>query len=475
MQNCFVELKRWHNLLDDSINTSNNTSEGDILSESAKDEQASSSLEDGEILSLQMSSEETESMTGKNRIWSPIRIARFIKKVRAVGRGRVEEIQYKIIFGFNKDNGEIMCRGKHDCNVECAKEFIRNTNNDIMRMFNFRITEIERKVAQLELLQFFDKNQPTISTCVRNSSALGKCHEMNEECWGCFIDNKVDEILETFKMLKVNNEVGFPTENINWRVVGEDIDEVIFKITNDAAGEYPINWINLSRVLRTFLIFLLNTELTTIQYQLIDEEGIRNDEGMKGLLAGFEKGKLFHTLNNIQKIIMMRNSENPGKIEKAIMIKNRSKKIRPISSAEEFFLIKGTQYSSIMNSRESDLHGTIFYNEIQSERFIIMDPLLTRWTEKVEGDQIENMIEQLADMGVKVGRKMEVRWNTVEKGKRFEETEFGFSEEFWNDFESNYDGTFGGDINANGAKFRAEPFHPLQPTDNRKLLPICLN
>ena len=485
MPNCFVELKRWHNLLDDSINSENSPLEiENILSENSKAGQtssSSSSLEEGELDSVQFSSPEImkmpemEKTSRKDRIWSPIRLARFVKRIRAVGRGRIEEIQYRIAFGFNKDDGDIMCKSKHDCNVDCARDFIRNINSDIMKMFNFRITEIERKTAQVEMLQFFDKHQPIISTCIRRSSALGRCHGINEECFGCIVDGKLEEIMETFKMLKVNNEIGFPTENVNWKVVGEDIDEIIFKIANDKTGEYPVNWMNFARVTRTFMLFLLNAELSTIQFQLIAENGLHEDDDMKILLGGFEKGKLFHTLNSIQKIITTRAPNNLGQIDQAVLIKNKTRLTRPAKTSDELFIVKGNQFVSSMNSRGSNQHGTIFYNEIQGDRFVILDPLLMKWTEKTKGDQIESVVEQLANMGVKVGRKMEIREDTIEQERNVEETMLGYSKVFWEDFEQNFDGTYGGDINATGAKFRAEPFHLLQPNNNRKLLPICLN
>ena len=43
-------------------------------------------------------------------------------------------------------------------------------------------------------------------------------------------------------------------------------------------GVNPVNWMNLARVTRTFMIFLLSTELTVIQYQMINEQGFIDDE-----------------------------------------------------------------------------------------------------------------------------------------------------------------------------------------------------
>ena len=87
------------------------------------------------------------------------------------------------------------------------------------------------------------------------------------------------------------------------------------------------------------------------------------------------------------------------------------------------------------------------------------------------------MVEQLADLGVKIGRTMEIKLNekATEKEEGVKIMQPAFSACFWDGFNMNHDGTFGGDTNVFGAKFRAEPFRFLELEDRRKLLPICLN
>ena len=131
-------------MLDDSIN-SNETMSADCplqesihesMHEKSKDKSiAVESVEEGEIqpamevISSQDSSEEKEPESvsdidendEEGRIWSPIRIARLVRRIRAVGRGRIEEVTYRLLFGFNKDNGKLMCKTDHrKCNEECT-------------------------------------------------------------------------------------------------------------------------------------------------------------------------------------------------------------------------------------------------------------------------------------------------------------------------------------------------------------------
>ena len=96
---------------------------------------------------------------------------------------------------------------------------------------------------------------------------------------------------------------------------------------------------------------------------------------------------------------------------------------------------------------------------------------------KVKAEKMESMVGQLADLGVKVGRKMEIRWGLPKTAfeESLEAIECAFSEQYWKEFNSNHDGTFGGDENLIEAKFRAEPFHFLKLENNRKLFLICLN
>ena len=96
------------------------------------------------------------------------------------------------------------------CDQNCAETFARNVNNDMMRMFCFRTNEIERVTAQLEILKYFDQTQPAISTCIKLSSAIGNCRDDEEEgteCFSCSVDGKLEEILESFNMLKVSEEI----------------------------------------------------------------------------------------------------------------------------------------------------------------------------------------------------------------------------------------------------------------------------
>ena len=429
------------------------------------------------------SSSSEEESTNEGKIWSPIRIARLVKQIRAIGRGRVEEVSYKMAFGFNKDDDSLLCNETHqkDGN-KCIQDqmMVQNVCNDIIRLFNFRITEIERTSAQLEVLQFFDRTQPAISTCAKRSSTIGNCHDVNNEdikCFGCVVDGKLEDILENFKLLKVSEEMGFPTESIDWKQTGDEIYSILTRISEDIEGENPVNWMNLARVVRTFMIFLLSTELTVTQFQLINEQGFTDDEEMTVFMEGFEKGRLFHLMNACRKILNKRSMDDFSKIEEAVMIKNKIKSMKPTAENEEIFMMKGSQYSVRIEIHEDDIHGTIFANEIKTERLIIIDPLLMKWTIKVNADKMENMVGQLADLGVKVGRKMEIRWGLPKTA--FEESlnivESAFTSQFWKDFNENYDGTFGGDTNPIEAKFRAEPFHFLKLESNRKLMFICLN
>ena len=481
MRECFVELKRWHtNLLDVSINTSDSSAG---TAHAVEEQLASDHEQVDQIESVESNTSVKESTVsaGAEEIWSPVRIARIVKKIRAIGRGRVEEVNYRLAYGFSKNGSKIQCDQEHSiCNDKCFKTYIKNMNNDLMRMFQFRITEIERTTAQVEVLQFFDQAQPNMSTCVQRSSAIGSCTEVSGEeieCFECCIDGKINEILENFKMLKIAEETGFPTENIEWKIIGDEITEVLYKISDDKNNDKSINWLNLARTLRTFLIYLLNSELTAIQYQLITEDGFNSEEDMTVFLGGFEKGQLYQTLNVCKKIVLKRAKDDVTKAEGAILIKNRNKNMKIKLKDEEIFMLKENQFAAAVEIREHEVHGSIFTSELRAERFILIDPLVTKWTEKVKIEKMENMIGQLANLGVKVGRMMEVRCGSFgqEQMEGQETIESAFSPRFWEEFDENYDGTFGGDINATGAKYRAEPFHFVKLEDNRKLMPICLN
>lgn len=482
MRECYVELKRWH-LLDDSINSGESSTE--ILNESqgAETVKEETSVVSEKVRESELENDLDEESTNEGKIWSPIRIARLVKQIRAIGRGRVEEVGYKMVFGFNKDDDSLICNALHKKNngkCENDRMIVQNVCNEIIRMFNFRIAEIERTAAQIECLQVFDKTQPAISTCAKRSSTIGNCRDVNgedTECFGCVVDGKLEDILDNFKLLKLSEESGFPTENINWKLMGEDIYNVLSRISEDIEGENPVNWMNLARVIRTFMIFLLSTELTVIQFQLINEQGFTDDEEMTIFMEGFEKGRLFHLMNTCKKILMKRSMDDFSKVEEAVMVKNKTKSMKPSGEDEEIFMMKGSQYSVRIENHEDEVHGTIFANEIKTERLIVIDPLLMQWTIKVKADKMENMVGQLADLGVKVGRKMEIRWGLPKTA--FEDSleiiESAFSEQYWRKFNENYDGTFGGDPNPIEAKFRAEPFHFLKLENNRKLMHICLN
>ena len=488
-----MDLKRWNVLLDDSIQSNEPLKEDSLLHESAQEEAS----EEGEIepeTEIQKSTpratsemkepedDSTEELE-EGRIWSPLRIARLVKRIRAIGKGRIEEVTYRLLFGFNQDNGNLMCRKKfrkeqYGCDLNCTKDYIRSLNADIMRMFNFRITDIEKTAAQIEMLQVFDKTRNKISTCVAQSSALGNCREINAEtsdCFACLVDGKMNEILNIFHIFKISEEVGYPTEEVNWKVVGEEIDEVLFMITDDKKGEQQVNWKVLAKVLRIFMIGLLNAELTVVLFQLSTEKGFYGDEAMKEFLNGFEKGKLYHTLNCCKAIIKMRNERGTEDLADVVLVKNKSRTSKPLSENEESFLVKGSQFTSIMKGKHFDEFGWVFSNEVKTEKFLILDPLLMKWTEKIEVGQLNEMVEQLANLGVKVGREMEIKMGLPKGNEGTESADLGFSEEFWENFMQNFNGTFGGDTNENGAKFRAEPFRKMRISNKRKLLHICLN
>ena len=69
--------------------------------------------------------------------------------------------------------------------------------------------------------------------------------------------------------------------------------------------------------------------------------------------------------------------------------------MKPNTENEEIFMVKGSQYSVRIEVHEDDIHGTIFANEIKTERLIIIDPLLTKWTIKVKENSLHTKKWQL--------------------------------------------------------------------------------
>ena len=143
MGECFVSLRKFNVLLDVSIN-SEQSGASNVLQETV----CTNSCEEGEIidekdpnqLELNSDAEAEEPSTvsdldepEERRIWSPVRIARLVRRIRAVGKGRIEEVTYRMLFGFNKDSGLLMCKKDHNrCSSNCAKDYIRNLNSDMM-------------------------------------------------------------------------------------------------------------------------------------------------------------------------------------------------------------------------------------------------------------------------------------------------------------------------------------------------------
>ena len=473
-------MTRWNFLLDDSINS--DQSVGDTGAQINENE--GRMIEEDVIepaLEVESSDEsDTVSQVGIERIWSPPRIARMVRRIRAIGKGRIEEIWYRIFFGFNKDEGDYMCKQQHEnCNVACTKEFCRNVNNDLMRCFNFRIEDIERVTAQIEMLQFFEQAVCKVSTCVAQSSALGNCREITGDnetvCFECWVDGRLEELLNTFKMLKISTAKDAADEKVNWVAVGHELDDIIFKIMEDKQSQHTVQWTKLAKVIRIFLIYLLNTELSAVLFQLVNEQGFYNEGELKLFLGGFEKGKLFHTIETCKNMVKLRTGGNDENIKEAIMIKSKNKPGKPLSDSEEAFLIKNCQFIASMDSCVMKRHGAIMTNEIRTEKFVISDPLLMKWTEKVELKELNSLIAQLADLGVKVGREMEIKMGLPKGQDEIEKTEKGFGEKFWEGFYDNDDGSFGGGDGKGSIEFKPEPFRQMAVCNKRKLNHICLN
>ena len=148
---CFVDMQKWNFLLDDSINSekSNEISTssqvaGKITTDSNLKDTGSKDKTPDEIeiepaLEIESDSDSDHSddheirfKSQKERIWSPPRVARIVRRIRAIGKGRIEEVWYRILFGFNQDDGNHMCKNQHaNCNVTCTKEFCRNVNSTL--------------------------------------------------------------------------------------------------------------------------------------------------------------------------------------------------------------------------------------------------------------------------------------------------------------------------------------------------------
>ena len=89
MRECFVELKRWHTkLLDVSINTSDSTSGStQAVEEQLESDHDHDQMDQNDSVEFNESAKESTASSGVGEIWSPIRIARIVKKIRAIGRG----------------------------------------------------------------------------------------------------------------------------------------------------------------------------------------------------------------------------------------------------------------------------------------------------------------------------------------------------------------------------------------------------
>ena len=495
---CFVDMQKWNFLLDDSINSEKSNEISTSIQAAGKmtidsnreDTESKNKIQDeieiepaleieSDFDSDNSDNQEIRLKSQKERIWSPPRIARIVRRIRAIGKGRIEEIWYRILFGFNQDDGDHMCKSQHaNCNVTCTKEFCRNVNNDMMRCFNFRIEDIERTTAQIDMLQFFEQFTCKVSTCVAKSSALGNCREIETDtdnaCFECWVDGRLEDLLQVMQLLKISNGQEISNEQINWMVVGQELDEIIFKIMNDKQGQYPVKWDKLAKVVRIFLLHLLNTEMSAILFQLVNEQGFYNEGELKMFLGGFEKGKLFHTIETCKKLIKQRSGNNNENVQEAVMIKSKNKNAKPLGDSEEAFLIKNCQYIASMDSRVMQQHGAVMTNEIQTEKFLISDPLLMKWTEKVEFKEMNNMIAQLADLGVKVGREMEIRMGLPKGIDEAGAANKGFGKDFWENFYENDDGTYGKMV-IEKKEFKPEPFRRISICNKRKLHNIGLN
>ena len=294
------------------------------------------------------------------------------------------------------------------------------------------------------------------------------------ECYRCKSNKRLDELLDAFAILQKPGEGNHSksafeseTTKIEWKIVGEEIDEILDNILRKDNSAKSLDWVKLAKVIRVFLLELMVLEMDEALYEALHSDGITDRDKMsKIMMLGFSLGKLYHTAQTCRQVITLK-LENHSEMElaRSVLVKSTSGK-KPLPKWHRISF-KGYNYDALWNVYKPDsFPQRIVTVDMKATKMVIVDPLMSGWTERLLLDNPGPALKTVAKLGVKVGA--EIAWNT-EKAQTDENINSSrFDAKFWNVFENPEEFEDASD-------FQPELFRKLTLSKKRRFRQLLLN
>ena len=421
---------------------------------------------------------ESDGECSHSKTWQPPRLARFVKNIQMIGRGRLEIVEYRIIVATAVDDDA------YEGGTE-KRDGMRLTDT-ITKILDLRIQDIERIAGELEAMKWFDETENGYEGCLLNSSSLNSCKDLLPkdeitECFECGINERIrdwnNEIGQKTSLFKENeNQSTLDDKLVNWKKVGDDIEEIFDRITKESQTKKKVNWLGLSKLVRSFLLFLTSAEISEAVF---DDRcnWSYSETSMVYFSDGFEKGTIYQTIQSAKKIMRLYRKEADAlKVSNSVKIRGRKMdktdwgKEEPNLGDSNASIIKAgdNTFSLRMDKIWNREQGVMTAIEIRTARSILLDPLLTIWSNQIQPEEPRDEIEKLRKLGMVVTKELDL--TNIGPGKNIE------GSMMWERNE--------GKMLENAIKygeytrmniFRPEPKQPMDPKLKRKLNMICLN
>ena len=341
---------------------------------------------------------------------------------KSIGKGFLEEVRYELAFGYN-NYGHDFVNGHFVGTNGTLEDFHNEVAGEIVHTFDTEIRKVEKTANKIFSLQWviLQDEQPGFAiSCLNENPASGStCDVVGlgdyniPFCKLCTIRSNIDAWYKKLtKIVGNHNDPRLPHEKVEWPYLGNRLN-FIFKKLEEKHLARTVEWKKLAFIIRCFLTYCLGLKLTQKLLLKVDPVHYANLDLVEELMSRHRGDHLYYGAN-FENII-----EKVNELTKALIGPERT-------DEEEIFdamtRIEGVhcqrteledwryvgegehdEYLALHYENQSKEIGTVYGRMLMGRKQILLDPLVSKFSESLLFETTEKDYDRLARLGLTIG------------------------------------------------------------------------